>query len=314
MGRIASEKLTDRVLPVNKSAGVSTYDTIRRFKKLFKVKKIGHAGTLDPPAKGLILLLTGEATKLSNYLMDLPKTYIADIKLGERTDTQDATGKILDVAEWRHVTEAGIEKTLPAFLGKREQIPPMFSALKHKGTPLYMLARKGQRIEREPREVETYHIRLIETRLPLFTIEVHCSRGLYLRVLAEEIGEALGVPSCLDNLIRTKIGHFDLDTAVPDTELKSFLGEQAFSYSLSDALSHMPRLDIGPNQAAGLQNGVAPRVPSGSIESIPSPGSLVRLLHDDGRLAAIGEVGQAGFIHIRRVFKESRGNLSGSLE
>jgi tRNA pseudouridine55 synthase len=310
VGRIAAEKLIDRVLPVNKSAGVSTYDTIRRFKKLYKVKKIGHAGTLDPPAKGLILLLTGEATKLSNYLMDLPKTYVADVKLGERTDTQDATGEVLETADWRHVTENDIARVLPTFIGKREQVPPMFSALKHKGTPLYMLARRGQRIEREPREVEIYYIRLVGARLPLFTMEVHCSRGLYLRVLAEEIGKALEVPSHLRGLIRTKIGHFDLDNAVADSEMRSFL-EVDVSYSLSEALGHMPSLDLSSNQVAGLMNGIAPRIATGSIESMPPLGNLVRLLRGNGSLAAIGEVGSAGFIHIRRVFRESGGHAPG---
>jgi len=299
-----AEKLIDRVLPVHKSAGVSTYDTIRGFKKLYKVNKIGHAGTLDPPATGLILLLTGEATKLSNYLMDLPKIYIAKIELGGKTDTQDATGETLETGDWDHVTESDIRSVLSSFLGKREQVPPMYSALKHKGTPLYMLARKGQNIEREPREIETYKIELLEFYPPHFTIEVHCSRGLYLRVLAEEIGNALDVPSHLQALVRTNIGHFDIDSAVPDSDLASFHEMEEPGWSLSDALHHMPALNLNRSQAAGLMNGVAPRVASGMLESIPSAGSLVRLLHEDGRLGAIGIVTPGGFIHIRRVFRE----------
>ena len=307
MGRIMAEKLIDRVLPVNKSAGVSTYDTIRSFKKLFKVNKIGHAGTLDPPATGLVLLLTGEATKLSNYLMDLPKIYIAKIELGGKTDTQDATGETLETGNWDHVTEPDVMSVISSFLGKRGQIPPMYSALKHKGTPLYMLARKGQKIEREPRGVETYKIKLLEFQPPHFTIEVHCSRGLYLRVLAEEMGDALGVPSHLQALVRTSIGHFDVDTAVPDTDLRSFVEMEEPGWSLSDAMRHMPALNLNRNQAAGLMNGVAPRVESGMLESIPPTGSLVRLLHEDGRLGAIGVVSPGGFVQIRRVFREMPG-------
>ena len=312
MGRISSDKLMDRVLPVNKSAGVSTYDTIRSFKRLFKVKKIGHAGTLDPPAMGLVLLLTGEATKLSNYLMDLPKTYVADITLGEKTDTQDATGKIVESADWSHVTSERIEQVLPTLLGKREQIPPMYSALKHKGTPLYVLARQGRQVEREPREVEMYKIDLIDVMLPLFRIEVHCSRGLYLRVLAEEIGAELGVPSHLGSLVRTRIGHFDIESATADAELRSLVEQEEPGYSLSDALEHMPAIDLTPGQAAGLSNGIAPKVPPSEIRSLPPAGSLVRLVRDKGRLGAIGEVMPAGFVQIRRVFKDSGGAGSGS--
>lgn len=310
MGRIYSDKLMNRVLSVSKSVGVSTYDTVRSFKKLFKVKKIGHAGTLDPPAMGLVLLLTGEATKLSNYLMDLPKTYVADIKLGEKTDTQDATGKIIESADWSHVTARGIEQVLPTLLGERQQVPPMYSALKHKGTPLYVLARQGQQVEREPRKVEMYKIELIDVELPLFRIEVKCSRGLYLRVLAEEIGVQLGVPSHLGSLVRTRIGHFDIESATPDTELGSLVDQEDPGYSLADALAHMPAIDLTPGQAAGLSNGIAPKVSPGAISSLPPAGSLVRLVHDNGRLGAIGEVGPAGFVLIRRVFRDPGGNGS----
>ena len=304
MGRIVSGKLIDRVLPVNKSPGVSTYDTIRSFKKIYKVPKIGHAGTLDPPATGLILLLTGEATKLSNYLMDLPKVYIAKIELGGRTDTQDATGETLETGDWDHITESDVRSVLASFLGKREQVPPMYSALKHKGTPLYMLARKGQKVEREPREVEAYKIELQEFDPPHFTIEVHCSRGLYLRVLAEEIGEALKVPSHLQSLVRTNIGHFSVDAAVRDTELRSFLDLDEPGLSLSDALRHMPAFNLNRNQSAALMNGVAPRVSSETAGSSPREGGFVRLLHEDGRLGAIGVLGPGGFVQIRRVFRE----------
>ncbi len=307
MGRVMAEKLIDRVLPVNKSAGQSTYDTVRGFKKLYKVNKIGHAGTLDPPATGLILLLTGEATKLSNYLMDLPKVYIAKIELGGRTDTQDATGETLERGAWDHVTESDVRAVLSSFLGKRQQVPPMYSALKHKGTPLYMLARKGQKVEREPREVETYRIELQEFDPPHFTIEVHCSRGLYLRVLAEEIGDALEVPSHLQSLVRTNIGHFDIDAAVPDTELRSFLDMKEPGFSLSDALRHMPALNLNRQQSAALMNGVAPRIASGTPGSAHAAGGLVRLLHENGRLGAIGVVSPGGFIQIRRVFREMAG-------
>lgn len=294
------DRLNDRVLPVNKSAGVSTYDCIRRLKRLIHLDKIGHSGTLDPPATGLILLLTGEATKLSNYLMDLPKRYVADIKLGESTDTQDATGKVVRTDTWEHITEGDVASVLPGFWGKRMQIPPMFSALKHKGKPLYTLARMGRNIERSPRETNTYEIELVSCSMPVFRIEVFCSRGLYIRMLAEEIGEALGVPAHLASLVRTEIGHFDLDSAVPDDAFGALIEKGEAGYSLSDAVKHLPSLTLSAEQVHGLMHGVVPRMGS----SLPPRGTFVRLIRPDGGLGAIGEVGRTGLLQIKRVFRD----------
>jgi tRNA pseudouridine55 synthase len=292
--------VNNRVLPVNKSEGASTYDCIRRFKRLVDIDKIGHAGTLDPPATGLILLLTGEATKLSNYIMDLPKRYRADIMLGESTDTQDASGEVVEKGVWTHVTRKNIESILANFLGPRMQVPPMYSALKHKGRPLYVLARQGRVIDRKPREVEVYEIKLVDCRLPVFTIEVYCSRGLYLRVLAEEIGSALAVPAHLSSLVRTHVGHFSLEEAVPDGALESFLTMHEPGFSLANALSHLPGVNLSAEQARGLRHGVAPR----AVAALPGSGELVRLLDPDGCLGGIAEVGAAGVLQIRRVFTE----------
>jgi tRNA pseudouridine55 synthase len=288
------------VLPVNKSAGLSTYDCIRRLKRVVSVGKVGHSGTLDPQARGLVLILTGEATKLSGFLMDLPKRYVANIKLGEATDTHDATGTVVEASDWESVTERDIENVLPRFCGKRTQVPPMYSALKHKGKPLYVLARMGQKIERTPREVETYEIRLTRCDLPVFQVEVFCSRGLYIRVLAEEIGAALGVPAHLESLVRTQIGHFTLEDAVPDEEFGRS-HDMKWGFSLSEAVRHLPAVEISVKQARNLEHGVVPRV----REALPPQGSTVRLLRPDGGLGAICDVGAAGMLTIRRVFKDA---------
>lgn len=295
-------KLNHRVLPANKSAGVSTYDCIRRLKRVISLKKVGHAGSLDPFATGLVLLLTGEATKLSNYLMDMHKRYVADVKLGESTDTQDRTGRIVKSGDWRHIDADRIESVLRTFMGKRLQVPPMFSALKHQGKPLYTLARKGQRVERSAREVEVFEIKLLKCDLPFFRIEVFCSRGLYLRVLAEEIGEAMASPSHLYSLVRTRIGHFSLDSAVPDDSFETFLQEEEPGYSMSDALGHLPALKLTVEQCGRLSRGVAPRSAQCSCVLPAAEGSLVRLLGPSGELGGIGEVGMAGVLRIKRVF------------
>lgn len=301
MSNSVNEKLNHRVLPVSKSAGVSTYDIIRTFKRMFHIRKIGHAGTLDPPATGLVLLLTGEATKLSNYLMDLPKRYLADIKLGESTDTHDSNGKPVKTSAWEHITREDIVEILPGFLGKRMQTPPMFSALKHKGTPLYVLARRGQEVVREPREVEAYEIKLIDCDLPIFRIEVFCSRGLYLRVLAVEMGEVLGVPSHLHALTRINVGHFGLESAISDVEFDTLVSMDEPGYSLSDALQHLPAVTLSADQVRGLMHGIAPRLEQKSTDKLGVEDEPVRLLNPHGELAAIGEIGATGMIQIKRV-------------
>ncbi len=292
-------KLDNAVLPVNKSKGISTYDLIRKFRGAVRIGKVGHSGTLDPDATGLVLLLTGEATKLAGYLMDLPKRYIADVMLGESTDTMDSSGDVVRRGDWSKLTEGDISSTLSRFLGKRLQTPPMYSALKYKGTPLYVLARRGQTVDRRPREVSTYEIKLIDCELPIFRIEVYCSRGLYLRVLAEEIGDSMGVPAHLHSLIRTRIGHFDVETALDDNDLDNTPELEKHAHSLSDALRHLPTVELTAEQTRRLGNGTAPRPAS----ALPPPGSLVRLVKPDGRLGAIGEVGSGGDIQIRRNFR-----------
>ncbi|MDD4857533.1 MAG: tRNA pseudouridine(55) synthase TruB [Candidatus Krumholzibacteria bacterium] len=304
MEQSARARLMDRVIPVAKSRGNSTYDCVRAFKRVVRIDKVGHAGSLDPQALGLILILTGEATKLSNYLMDLPKRYVADIRLGETTDTQDESGRILRTGSWAHVDRGSVEAVLPRFMGKRFQTPPMYSALKHKGTPLYMLARRGEKIDRNPREVETYEINLLEFQPPVIRIEVYCSRGLYLRVLAEEIGDALNVPAHLGGLVRRRIGHFSLGEAVSDGEFEKLLDDAAPSYTLADAMGHFPAVILSEEQSRGLSRGIIPRLHPAKQAVFPPQGSLLRLERSDGSLGAIAEMGLGGLIQIRRVFRE----------
>jgi tRNA pseudouridine55 synthase len=266
---------------------------------------VGHAGSLDPQAIGLILILTGEATKLSNYLMDLPKRYIADIMLGATTDTQDESGKILKTGSWAGVTREAVAGALARFTGKRFQTPPMYSALKHKGTPLYLLARRGEKIDRNPREVDTYSITLLDFKPPVVRVEVYCSRGLYLRVLAEEVGDALGVPAHLGTLVRMRIGHFTLDEAFADGEFQKLLDADEPGYSLADAVGHFPAVTLSEEQSRGLSRGIVPKLHPAAQAALPGPGVLLRLQRPDGSLGAIAEMGLAGLVHLRRVFRES---------
>jgi tRNA pseudouridine55 synthase len=303
--RSVRDRLSNRVIPVAKSSGNSTYDCVRRFKRIARLDKVGHAGSLDPQAMGLILILTGEATKLSNYLMDLPKRYVADVQLGEATDTQDVSGRVVRTGPWAHVTREAMEEVLARFVGKRLQTPPMYSALKHRGTPLYLLARRGQQIDRNPREIETYEIRLLAFAPPTVRIEVFCSRGLYLRVLAEEVGEALGVPSHLGNLVRTRIGHFTVDGAVPDGEFARLLDMEAPGYSLTEAVGHFPAVVLSVDQSRDLSRGIAPNLSREIRAALLHRGTLVRLERPNGTLGAIAEAGYGGIVQLRRVFRDT---------
>ncbi len=292
------KKFNNRVIPVNKEKGITTFDSIRKFKKVVGLRKIGHAGSLDPIATGLVLILTGAATKLSGYLMDLPKVYISDIRLGEATDTQDASGEVIERGEWEGISEEDILSVLPEFTGRRMQMPPMYSALKHGGKPLYKLARKGREVEREPREVNTESIELISADLPMFRIRVKCSRGLYLRTLSEEIGEKLGAPSHMTGLTRVSIGHFDIERAISSGSFQDLKKGVDPGVEPAEALRHLSAIRMTTSQSSGLLDGKAPGVPSGSEFST---GELVRFLRPDGVLGGIGEIGPGRITAIRRV-------------
>ena len=292
------KKFNHRVIPVNKEKGITTFDSIRKFKKIVGLNKVGHAGSLDPIATGLVLILTGVATKLSGYLMDLPKVYVADVRLGEATDTQDASGEVIRKGDWEGITEEDISAILPEFTGTRMQMPPMYSALKHGGKPLYKLARRGKEVEREPREVNTESIELISAELPMFRLRVKCSRGLYLRTLSEEIGERLGVPSHMTGLTRVSIGHFNIEQAISSGSFSELREGADPGMEPAEALSHLRAVRMTPSQSSALLDGKAPTVPA---DSEFSRGELIRFLRPDGALGGIGEIGPGRIATIRRV-------------
>ncbi|MEO0092965.1 MAG: tRNA pseudouridine(55) synthase TruB [candidate division WOR-3 bacterium] len=214
------------VLNINKPAGITSYDVIRRIKKLLldsKISnfKIGHAGTLDPIANGVLLILFNEATKIASYLVDLKKEYIAEIKLGVKTDTDDVTGKVLAQKDLRRnrFTTQKVSAILAEFVGEINQVPPVYSALRQQGKRLYELARSNQFVIPKPRTVRIDELELIEFTLPILRIRAVVSKGTYLRALARDIGERLGSYATLVNLTRTKIGDFQLENSLDLTSL-----------------------------------------------------------------------------------------------
>lgn len=199
------------ILLVDKPQGITSHDVVAKMRRVFQIKKVGHAGTLDPMATGLLLILIGKATKASQYLMSLDKEYTGTIKLGEVTDSQDADGEIMMTKPVPDLTKADVAKVMQDFLGDQYQTPPMFSAKKINGQKLYNLARKGKEVPREPRIIHISHYEITQFALPEISFIVRSSKGAYIRTLAHDLGERLGCGGHLSELRRTAVGQFRVE-------------------------------------------------------------------------------------------------------
>jgi tRNA pseudouridine55 synthase len=203
----------DGVLLVDKPAGMTSHDVVDRVRRQFGFKKVGHCGTLDPAATGLLILVVERATKLQDRLMSVDKTYEGTMLLGISTDSQDVDGEVIAEKPVPPLTENDIEEALAKFRGDIQQVPPMVSAVKHQGTPLYKLARKGKTVEREPRLVHIYDLRVLAVELPRIRFRVACTKGTYVRTLCSDIGDLLGCGAHLYELRRTQSGNFQVNDA-----------------------------------------------------------------------------------------------------
>jgi len=203
------------VLLIDKPQGCTSHDVVDRIRRKLKMKKVGHAGTLDPNATGLLIILVGKATKVSQYLMSLDKEYEGIIKLGTITNTYDSEGEIMETRDVPLLDRETVNAVFTEFVGDQYQTPPMFSAKKIDGVPLYKLARKGKEIEREPRFIRISRLELLEIDSPSLQFGVACSKGTYIRTLAHDIGEKLGCGAHLDSLRRTVSGRFKIGQCVP---------------------------------------------------------------------------------------------------
>lgn len=219
--------LEGEVLLINKPYRWTSFYVIRQLRKICNIKKIGHSGTLDPLATGLLVLCTGKFTKKLNEFIGLDKEYIAEITLGATTPTYDLESEPQNFKSYNHINPSEIEKVLNTFVGNIQQLPPIHSAIKKDGKPLYESARKGIEVEVEPRNVRIYSIKILEITLPKIKIEVHCSSGTYIRSLAFDIGEKLEVGGYLSNLKRTKIGNFSIENAWNMNELEESIKQSS---------------------------------------------------------------------------------------
>lgn len=285
--------MIDGFLVVDKPAGITSHDVVSILRRTLHQKKIGHTGTLDPFATGVLPIALGEGTKAIPYLDESIKEYQAVMRIGISTDTLDLTGNVLNIRDWSNVTPEMILSVIPKFTGTILQIPPMFSALKRDGVPLYKLARKGETVERKKRSVTIHSLVIDRISLPEIAFTVRCSRGTYVRTLADDIGEALGVGAHLSALRRTASGAFSLTHSLSLDELSSASLDSLLQNRLitvSQSLAGLPEFQLTAAGSRRIRNGITPLLNDfGSLpEQIPDSGRVK--LFFNGELLAIGEI------------------------
>ena len=281
----------DGILNVNKPTGITSFDVVRKIKNIAGTKKVGHTGTLDPEASGVLPICIGRATKLVDYIMNDYKIYKAELKLGVITDTYDREGKILKTSEI-NVSREQIESTINSFIGEIEQVPPMFSALKVNGQRLYSLARQGIEVERKARKISIYNINISEINTPNITFEVKCSKGTYIRRLCYDIGEKLECGGTMWNLQRIQTGTFNILDSV---ELEKLHSDNIADYliPMDKALDEYPKLSLEEKYEKLLFNGVT--IKDYSILKDIEKDRLYRVYVKGNEFIGIGLKSDAGF-------------------
>lgn len=282
------------VILLDKPLGMSSNQALQKVKWIFNAKKAGHTGSLDPLATGLLPLCFGQATKVSEYLLDSHKKYRTVIRLGETTDTLDSEGEVLETRPV-NVTEAQIEAALDQFRGKIKQVPPMYSALKKDGQPLYKLARKGQNIERPARDMTVHSLKATLIDKQHVELQVHCSSGFYIRSLAHDLGEVLGCGAHVVELRRTDIKSISVSDAVSIDFLESAPLEEVLQ-PIDSLLGDMPKLEISDEQAVSLTQGKV--TPAQGLQT----SELTRFYTPNKRLFGVGEVRSEGVLKTRKMF------------
>jgi tRNA pseudouridine55 synthase len=282
----------DGVLIVDKPAGMTSAHVVARVKRVLGARRVGHTGTLDPMATGVLPVCLGEATKIAGYLLAEDKAYEAELLLGVETDTLDAEGAVTarDPDGAAAVTEAAVRSVLAGFVGPSVQVPPMFSALKHQGKRLHELARAGESVERQPRAIVIHELTVRELALPRVRFFVHCSKGTYVRSLVADVGRALGCGAHLTALRRTRSGSFGLDRAVDLAELGPEIAPRAL-ITPADALAHVPALTLPPGRERDVASGKPLPWTVFGLDAPPLADGPMRLVDTGGRLLALVTAG-----------------------
>ena len=287
---------THGILLLDKPSGLTSNAALTRAKHILKIKKAGHTGALDPMATGLLPLCFGQATKVSQFLLESDKQYLADIRLGITTNSGDADGEITDKREVPKLSREQIETVLEPFRGPIEQIPPMVSALKYKGKRLHELARAGIEVERKPRSVTIHQLDLLDIDTKRLTVRVACSKGTYIRSLAMDIGDVIGCGAHLSALRRERSGPFSLEQSVSLDALSDMSPDEARDQLIppDHALSDLPSIELTPEQTVSLRHGQSMKVNEDQTE-------LVRMYSDEVFIG-IGSINELGVMRSRRLF------------
>lgn len=275
------------VLPVWKPAGWTSHDVVAKVRRIIREKRIGHTGTLDPQVVGVLPLCVGRATRLVEYLQEMPKEYEATLRLGLSTDTEDMSGEVAERADASHVTEAMVKEALLSFIGPIEQVPPMYSAIKVNGKRLYELAREGKTVERKPRQVTIHHIELIGMTLgdpePEVRFRVRCSKGTYIRTLCVDVGRKLGVPATMAELIRTRSANFGEEDSFTFAQIEEAMEAGTLAdllIPMDRAVSHFPELQVAPAFAPHAVQGKG--IPEQGLSALPLTNCIYRLYDEEG--------------------------------
>ena len=273
----------DGIIVINKEKGFTSHDVVNVVRKTLGMRKVGHTGTLDPEAEGVLPICLGKGTKVSDMLMFSDKEYIAGVKLGISTDTQDIWGNVLNTSD-KKITREEFEKVVDSFVGEITQVPPMYSAIKVNGKKLYEYAREGKEVERKERKVTIYGIDILSFDDEI-KIKVACSKGTYIRTLINDIGEALGTYACMDSLVRTKSSVFTLENAVTLGELKAYAEEGTAGehiMSIDSVFEIYPAIYLDDEQTKRITNGA----PSGVKADV----GTYRAYDKDGNFLCVAEV------------------------
>ncbi len=305
MARRKSGRDINGILLFDKPIGMSSNAVLQRVKRIFNARKAGHTGSLDPLATGLLPICLGEATKMSGFLLDADKRYQVTIKLGIKTTTGDAEGETIQTRVVGEYSDEALELVLAEFLGEIEQIPPMHSALKQNGQPLYKLARKGIEVERKSRDITIHSIEVLAAEGDLLTLDVHCSKGTYIRTLAEDIGERLGCGAHVAVLRRLSVGPFSGDRMITPVQL-AYIAEEGGSDALDQllqpmetALIHWPEVTLTQEATFFLKRGQAVVVPHAPREG------LVKLFAEENVFLGVGYIMDDGRVAPKRLLNSA---------